>query len=826
MSGMAPLLRTEAERRAELLTVDRMEVDLDLDRGPETFGSRTRIGFACSEPGSDTFLDVRPVELRSATLNGRALDVASLDDGRLPLLDLAEENVLEVEAVMSYSRDGQGLHRAVDPADGEHYVYGHLFLDAAPRVFACFDQPDLKAPYAVSVTVRSGWQVVGNGAAHEVRPGRWQLAQTRPLATYFVTVCVGPWASVRDEHDGIPLGLHARASLKGELERQAPQMLDVTRASFDYYHSLFGIRYPFGEYHQVFVPEFNAGAMENPGCVTVRDQYLFRGAATRDEVLERSNTMAHEMAHMWFGDLVTMRWWDDLWLNESFAEYMAHRTCVAATEFTDAWIDSTMARKAWGYAAERTPSTHPVAGAEAPDAQAALQNFDGISYAKGSAVLRQLIAHVGDDAFIGGVGAYLRAHEYGNGTLADFLGAIEAASGTDLQAWSVAWLTTAGVDVLSVEPEDGVVSRTAPQRFPAERVHTTDVAGFSGGAEVFRFPLTVASDRTELPALAAAPHADLVVPNAADLTWATVALDPGTLARLPSSLASVPDVQARAVVWVALLDGVCLGRVDPRLMVTVFGEAWPREDNDSLLNRTAGMLLGRLVPEFLPPEEHRSAEAVVAAAAGRLLDDARLRSTRALLAARTLARSSDDERLLRAWADGRDLPEGLEDDTDFRWIVVRNLAARGAGGPDLVDAALARDDTLQGRVNALTARASVPTAEAKAWAWEQLTGNRERSNHELNALAQGFWLGPDLDVVRPYVPRYFTDVPAMRAWLGEDALERVARLAYPARVVEAATAELSARALERSDLSAAVRRTIVDADSRLHEALRSRATFG
>ena len=828
---MASLLRTEAQTRAELVTIGRVEVDLDLDRGAQTFGSRSRITFACSDPGSSTFLDVKPVELVSATLNGAALDVGTLDvgtldDGRLPLSDLAGDNVVEVEAVMAYSRDGQGLHRAVDPADGEHYVYGHLFLDAAPRVFACFDQPDLKAPCAVSVTAPAGWRVLGNGAAEQVAPGRWELAETRPLATYFVTVCAGPWVSVRAEHDGIPLGVHARASLRRELEQQAPQMLEVTRAGFDHYHSLFGIRYPFGEYHQVFVPEFNAGAMENPGCVTFRDQLLFRGAATRDQVLERTNTIVHEMAHMWFGDLVTMRWWDDLWLNESFAEYMAHRTCVAATGFTDAWVDSTMARKAWGYAAERAPSTHPVAGAPAPDAQSALQNFDGISYAKGSAVLRQLIAHVGDDAFIRGVGAYLRAHEYGNGTLADFLGAIEQAAGTDLEAWAAAWLTTAGVDAISVDPSAGVVTRTPPRQLPADRRHVTDVAGFSAGAEVFRLPLVLDTDRTVVPGLAQAPLAEVVVPNAADLTWASVGLDAQTLGRLHETLGTVPDVQARAVVWVALMGGVCLGHVDPRLMVRVFGGAWPREDNDSILNRSAAMVLGRVVPEFLPHGEHESAERVVAQAARRLLEQSEPGSTRALVAARTLAASSTDDELLQAWAAGAGLPAGLEHDSDFRWLVVRRLAARGAGGVELVESALAADDTMQGRVNALIARASVPTAQAKAWAWDQLTGSRDRSNHELNALAQGFWLSPEPELVRPYVPRYFTDVPAMAEWVGQDALERVARLAYPSRVVEHATAEQSARALARPDLTAAVRRPMVDADSALREALRSQALFG
>lgn len=803
-----------------------MDVDLDLDQGAETFGSRTRIAFDCAEPGATTFVDVRPVELRSMRLNGIAVDVAGLVDGRVELVGLDAENVLEVEATMAYSRDGQGLHRAVDPADGEHYVYGHLFLDAAPRVFACFDQPDLKAPYRLTVAAPEPWLVLGNGAATQVAAGRWELAPTLPLATYFVTVCAGPYASVLDEHDGIPLGIHARASLRPHLEREAVQMLEVTRASFDYYHSLFGIRYPFGEYHQVFVPEFNAGAMENPGCVTFRDTMVFRGAAARDEVLSRTNTIAHEMAHMWFGDLVTMQWWDDLWLNESFAEYMAHRTCVAATEFTDAWVDSTVARKAWGYAAERTPSTHPVAGSAALDAQAALQDFDGISYAKGAATLRQLIAHIGDDAFIAGVADYLRQHSYGNGTLADFLGFMERASGQPLTDWSKAWLLTAGVDVISVDRAGGAVERTVPASFPADRPHTMDVAGFSDGAEVFRVPVTVTQDRTVVAALRDAPDADLVVPNAADLTWATVTLDPRSVAAVPTSLAAVPDVQARAVVWVALIDGVCLGTVDPRVLVRTFGDAWPAEDNDSVLTRTAGALLGRIIPTFLPPGEHEWAERVVAEAAAQVLAAAQPGSTRALVAARTVARSTADESLLRAWAAAEDRPAGLKDDSDFGWIAVRNLAARGLVDEDFVEGRRADDDTLQGRLNALLARAAMPSADAKAWAWHELTANRSRSNYELNALAQGFWLAGDLAVVRPYAQRYFEDVPPMREWVGEDAMARVAMLAYPGRVVEDATVERSEAAVRREDLGAAVRRSMVDAESELREALRSRATFG
>src|SRR5450759_3340282 len=490
---MTNLTRVEAGARSALIDVTGYRVELDLAQGATTFESLSTVHFTCAEPGASTFLDVKPQRLHRATLNDVDIDPASFDGHRLALTGLMSENEVVVTATMSYSNDGQGLHRAVDPADDRHYVYGHSFLDAAPRVFACFDQPDLKAPYDVTVTAPPEWIVVGNGAATRTGEGSWVLATTKPLATYFFTVCAGPYVSVAAGHDGIPLGIHARASLQEPLERQAEQILTITRQSFDYYHSLFGIRYPFGEYHQVFVPEFNAGAMENPGCVTLRDQYVFRGATTHDEVLTRSNTISHEMAHMWFGDLVTMRWWDDLWLNESFAEYMSTRTLYETTEFTDAWVDASMARRPWGYAAERMPSTHPVAGSPAPDAQSALQNFDGISYAKGAATLRQLIAHIGDLAFIAGIGDYLRSHAYGNAALADFLGAMERASGKDLQNWANAWLRMAGLDAISVDlaAEDGSITsakvrRIPPVAHPADRPHTLDVAGFSNGTEVFR----------------------------------------------------------------------------------------------------------------------------------------------------------------------------------------------------------------------------------------------------------------------------------------------------------------------------------------------------
>jgi len=830
---MSNLTRVEAGTRSALIAVTGYRLELDLDQGATTFESSSTIRFSCAEPGATTFLDVKPQRLHSVSLNGRQLNLADFAGERITLPALASDNKVVVSATMSYRNDGQGLHRAVDSADGRHYVYGHCFLDAAPRVFACFDQPDLKAPYDVSLTAPPEWVVLGNGGATRTGEGSWVLATTKPMATYFFTVCAGPYVSVTAVHDGIPLGIHARASLGEPLKRQGEQMLTLTRQSFDYYHGLFGIRYPFGEYHQVYVPEFNAGAMENPGCVTLRDQYVFRGATTHDDLLTRSSTITHEMAHMWFGDLVTMTWWDDLWLNESFAEYLAHRTLCAATEFTDAWVDSSMASKTWGYAAERTPSTHPVAGSPAPDAQAALQNFDGISYAKGSAALRQLIAHIGDDAFICGVGEYLRSHAYGNAALRDFLEAMERASGKDLQGWADAWLRTAGLDAISVETASdhgsitsATVRRRSPTDHPADRPHRIDVAGFSDGTEVFRVLTTVDHNETDLPALVGKPVANMTVPNATDLTWANIKLDAATIAAAPTELWAVPQAQARAVVWTALIDGVALAEIDPRHLLAVLATSWASERNQSIISRVGLQLTTRIIPQFLPVSEHSGAFAVMAAAAGSMLAQSEPGSSRAVLAARYVAASSADEDLLRRWISGEQLPESLDGDSDFRWVALGNLARRGAIGSTELDAALDQDHTMTGNLKWLQARAAAPDAAAKAWAWEQMTGASGRSNYERNALAAGFWHARDQDVLRPYVARYFSDVPALSGKVGADALARVAALAYPGNLVEVATAEQSAAALRRQDLTAAVRRAIVDADSELREALASRAAFG
>ncbi len=460
-----------------------------------------------------------------------------------------------------------------------------------------------------------------------------------------------------------------------------------------------------------------------------------------------------------------------------------------------------------------------------PDAITALASFDGISYAKGASVLRQLIAHIGDDAFVAGVAAYLRDHAFGNGELAEFVAAMEHASGRDLDDWVRGWLLTAGADTIAVEP-GGVLTRRTPADHPADRSHTLDVAGFTGGDEVFRVGATIAGARTEVPALAAAPAASIVVPNAADLTWATVTLAPATIDALVDGLADVPDSTAREVLWTSLLGGVFRAEVDPRTLLDVVAAAFPREDDDTILTQVGRMVIDRVIPWFLPPPEQDAATARVAEAAEARLATATPATGVALVAARVVARTTADERRLRAWIAGEGLPVGIEGDDDFRWLLVRNLAERGLLGADEIEERRAADPTLTGHLAALGARAALPTPEAKAAAWRSLAEERTLSNYEALAVAGGFWAARDAGLVRPYAARYPDAVASMAQWMSDDALERVAMVAFPAALVEPETAEIAARALARDDLTPGVRHSIVDADHRLREALASRERFG
>jgi aminopeptidase N len=838
---MPSLARIEAAERAELITVSNYELSFDLPEKSGVFRSDSTVTFTAAEPGASTFIDIRAVSVDALELNGVALNPASVRDGRLPLTGLQRENTLRARAQMRYSSDGEGLHRHVDPADGRTYLYAMSFLDAAPRWFACFDQPDLKAVYDIEVRCPPEWTVLGNSPATRVAEGHWRLATSKPMSTYFVTLVAGPYASVLAEHDGIPLGLHARQSLAGQLATEAADMLAITRACFDRYHAMFGIRYPFGEYHQVFVADFNAGAMENPGCVTLRDLYVYRGKATIGERIARASTIAHEMAHMWFGDLVTMRWWDDLWLNESFAEYLAYRTCADLPGYPGnlAWIHFGARRKDWGSIADQAPSTHPVAGNGSQTAAAALADFDGISYAKGASALRQLAAHLGDEIFLDGLRRHFERHSYGNASLADLLAAWTAAGASELAEWSRQWLQTAGMDTIDgsmTTAGEVLLERSAADStrqhssnphstnpHSTSRPHTVRVAAYDrSGALLLDRPSRLTGDRLSVPGR---PGAALVVADSQDETWARIRFG-GNWDQVAQVLPRLADGLTRVVVINAVRDAVRNSDLAPAAALELVLGAAAAEPEELLVAELLQFATRELAGSYAEPSERPARRRAVSATAGRLLGQAAPGTDRQLAVARAYLRACDDIEVLQSWR-ARRFPEGLVIDPELRWALLTRLAALGALTAEEIGAELAADSSAAGVVHAARARAVRPDPVAKQQAWRALTEPSELSAYELYAIADGFFEQSQTQLTAPYLPRFFPEMAATAEFRDGFALARVIVEAFP---VMSASDELLQHADAALDgclrLPDSVRRAFVDGVDVTRRAVRSRQHFG
>ena len=680
------LKHTEAQERAALLDVTAYDVVLDLDRGEETFGSVSTI--TVRSQGGRTFVEVQPVTLNAVTVNGKAVDVTRLERGRVPIETDPGENVVMVDAVMRYRHDGEGLHRSIDPADGRHYVYAMTFLDAAPSIFGCFDQPDLKAVWNLQVRAPREWVVLGNSPATQVEPGSWVLAQTLPLSTYLVALVAGPYHVVRKEHDGIPLGLSARASIARQLDDDAEEIFTVTAQSFDELHRLFGVRYPFGDYHQAFVPEFNAGAMESAGCVTFRDPLIFQSRALRTQHVVRASTIVHEMAHMWFGDLVTPVWWDDLWLNESFAEYVGARVTADATEFTEVWVTEAYTRRPWGLAADQRPSTHPVAGNGAADGATALQNFDGISYAKGATIIKQLHARLGDEVFFGGVSDHFEKHRFGNATMADLLDSWERAGAGDLSTFSDGWLLTAGPDRIQLDRAGGVLLRTPLEGHPADRDHTLGLATAAASSPGV---WTIEPVRLDADAVAVDVPDGPVVPDPHAETWAVTLLDAETVAALPEVLPATTDALVRASIWCSVRNAFQHALVSPDAVLDLLEVALPAEDTDDGVGQTLGWAVWDVASNAADPV---AALARVHDVAARCVSGAEPGGSLQLAALQIQVAAADDADMLRDWlASGDSLPDGVVVDLELRWRILLRLAKIGGVDRDRLAAALAEETT-------------------------------------------------------------------------------------------------------------------------------------
>ena len=828
---MSVLTRDEAQTRARLLDVHRYTIELDLTTGEDTFDSRTVIAFTVrgDQEGTDTFVELKPAELRSVTLDGHPLDPEQLVENRLPLSALtAGEHELRVDASMRYSRTGEGMHRFTDPTDGETYLYTQLFMNDVQRVFAAFDQPDLKAVFDLTITAPEGWTVLANGITEHLGAGRWQAATTPLISTYLVAVAAGPWHSVRTEHRGLPFGIHCRRSLAPHLDADAEEILDITRQCYDRYHEKFEEPYPFDSYDQAFVPEFNAGAMENPGLVTFRDEFVYRSAVTDTERQTRGMVIAHEMAHMWFGDLVTLQWWDDIWLNESFAEYMGYQTLTEATRFTDTWTDFGVVRKAWGYDADQRPSTHPVAPENVDDTASALLNFDGISYAKGASALRQLVAWLGEKDFLAGINTHFARHKFANATLADFIDSLASGTERDVHAWADVWLRTTGVDTLTptiTRTGDGTHTLTVDRA--GSRPHRIAVGLYDQdlgdtGRLVLRERLDLDIPQSDPQALGKRPA--LLLLNDGDLTYAKVRFDPDSFETIRTSLSGLPEPLTRAVVWNALRDAVRDGQLPASAYLDAARAHLPHETDLALVQGVLAFASAQVADRYLTPEERPAALTTLTALCRDLIrrtedgSDPGLR----LIAVRHFIDVAAHPDTIAAWLTEGTVPGGPELDPELRWRVLSRLAVLGATEETAIAAELARDPSATGQEGAARCRAALPDPEAKRTAWEAMFTTDDLSNYLFTATAQGFWQPEQADLVREYVPRFYEDAVTLAARRGPAMAEAAGRWAFPTHAVDPETLRLGEECLRDADLIPALRRKLVDQLDDLARALKVR----
>ncbi|MEE6262684.1 aminopeptidase N [Plantactinospora sonchi] len=843
---MRNLTQVEATERGRLLDVTGYDIRLDLSSAGQaaanrTFRSVTEVRFRCAEPGAGTFIEVAADSVRTATLNGEPVDLSGWSaEAGLTLTGLAAENVLVVDADFLYSSSGQGLHRSVDPVDGETYLYSQFETADAQRVFACFDQPDLKSVYTWHATVPAHWRVISNMPVRAEEPAgedtkTVHFVESMRMSTYITALCAGPYHEVRHTHDGIDMGYFCRASMTPYLD--ADDLHLITRQGFDFFQERFGVRYPLPKYDQVWVPDFNAGAMENFGCVTHAEaHYLFRSQVTDFEYEQRANTILHELAHMWFGDLVTMRWWNDLWLNESFAEWASHWANTNATRFTDAWTTFLSVRKNWGYRQDQLSSTHPVY-CEMPDLEAVEVNFDGITYAKGASVLKQLVAYVGEEPFVEGLRSYFGKHAWGNATFDDLLTELEAASGRELRKFAAEWLETAQVNTLRPEVEIGpdgsyqsvVVRQEAPSEHPTLRTHRIGVGLYdlTDGRLVRRdrIEVDVTGERTALPQLAGVAAADVLLLNDDDLTYAKLRLDERSMATVVQHIAGFESSLARGLCWAAAWDMVRDAELAARDYVALALAGLPAETDINLVTATLRQVTATLV-SYADPAWAPTGWAGLARTARDAVATAEPGSGLQLAWARTYAsaaRSDDELAVLRGWLDGGEVPAGLTIDTELRWTVLRALVAGGAATREEIDAELASDRTSSGEREAALAHALVPTAENKAEVWATLTGDEPLPNWRHRALLQGFQHPAQIELTAPYAERFFAE--AGRVWASRDSepAQEFVILAYPAYQISEEIIQATDVWLAESGHPAPLRRLVAEGRDGVLRALKARA---
>jgi aminopeptidase N len=855
------LTREQAVERAGLVTVDSYRIVLDLTDGEGKpgegpFRSTTTVEFD-AQAGADTFIDIAADSIRSATLNGRDIDVSGYDESTgIPLAGLEGHNIVVVDADCRYSNTGEGLHRFVDPVDDEVYLYSQFETADAKRMFACFDQPDLKAAFDITVTAPSHWEVISNGATFSVEDDggarRHTFTATPRMSTYLVALIAGPYArwddTYSDDHGDIPLGLFCRKSLAEFMDHE--RLFTQTKQGFGFYHDNFGAPYAFGKYDQLFVPEFNAGAMENAGAVTFLEDYVFRSKVTRASYERRAETVLHEMAHMWFGDLVTMQWWDDLWLNESFATFASVLCQAEATEFTEAWTTFANVEKSWAYRQDQLPSTHPVA-ADIPDLAAVEVNFDGITYAKGASVLKQLVAYVGLEEFLSGLRDYFRDHAFANATFGDLLGALEKASGRDLSGWGQQWLKTTGLNTLRPDFDldtDGrfthfAITQSGAQPGAGEtRVHRLavgiyddDVSGGNGKlVRIHREERDVDGETTDVPALQGVSRGKLILVNDDDLTYCSLRLDPESLQTALTRIADIADPLPRTLAWSATWEMTREAELKARDFVSLVAGGVQAETEVGVAQRLLLQAQTALsayadpqwaVTEGWPAFADRLLELARGAEAG---SDHQLAYVNALCNSVLSDRHTDVLRaLLDADPASQDLA-GLDVDTDLRWRIVTALAAAGVVDSDgqqtpFIDAEAQRDPTAAGKRHAAAASAARPQPAVKDAAWQQVIEDDTLANITARSVIGGFVQPGQHELLKPLRAKYFDAISGVWERRSSEVAQTVVIGLYPAWDISKAGLDAADEFLADPQVPPALRRLVLEGRAGVERALRARA---
>jgi aminopeptidase N len=837
------LKQIEAAQRSEILKVSSYVIDLDVTTGAETFLVKTNIKFAGLKPGATTFIDCVGKRVISAKLNGSDFD-PKFDGESIFLPAIAADNTLEIEHEGIYSNSGEGLHRFVDPADNEVYLYTQFETGDARRMYACFDQPDQKATFTISTITPKHWEVISNYGIESQKDLDGdckfiQFATSQVISTYVTAIVAGAYTSVHDEYKGektIPLGIYARKSFFQHVD--AANIFEVTKQGFAYFEKTFGLAYPFGKYDQIAVAEYNWGAMENVGCVTFHEDVLiFRSKVTERNHISRATTIHHEMAHMWFGDLVTMKWWQDLWLNESFAEWASYMSVSESTKYKHAWTEFNSVRKNWAYRADQLTSTHPIA-VEMEDLDAVRTNFDGISYAKGASVLQQLVAHVGRDNFLDGLRKYFAKHAYKNTELSDLITELQASSGKDLTSWVGTWLRTSGVNtlrpVITVDG-DNYTSVSIKQEAPLMPVGSTELRphrlhiglfDIKGAALVRResIEVDIAGALTEIKELAGKKSADLLLINDHDQTYAKLRFDDRSVQTMKQYLGQIDDSLARGLIWASLWDSTRDGELAASEYITIALNALKGESDISMITATL-MQIDTAIWAYVAPANRDALRLIVANAVEALLDgsasgsDSQLQYARAFVNNAVTAAQFDR---LKSMLDGS--ISGLTVDAELRWYIFICGIKRGIFGPAEIETESERDKTAHGKQYNAYSYAAIPTREAKAVAFKSVTTD-DLSNTIHSYKCRGFNESIHGEILEGFVDNYFAAILEVWATKGYEIAETTATLTFPTWAISEATVSKAQHWLDVTGKDAAnsLRRSVAEGRDAMTRALKARA---